>query len=124
MTIILSQIEFGFYRELSVRERLLNMTFNCGQILRRTGNILYACKECLWEIFTNKRPALIENIKKFLQFYCCLCCHYYKRTKSIDDIEINNEKNCIKVNYPEKKKIESKETLNTPIISLENMDEM
>lgn len=101
------------------------MLVNCGQILQRTGNVLYVCKEYLWENFINTRPAFIENIKKFLQFYCCLCCHYYKRKKSIDDVEINNEKPTIDdINYPKKENFENKATVNTPIISLETMDEM
>lgn len=100
------------------------MSLDCVQYFQRIGNVMYACKEYLWENFRNTRPAFIENTKKFLQFYCCLCCHYYKRKKSIDDVEINNVKNRIEINYIEKEQLENKETVNTPIISLDVMDEM
>ena len=104
------------------------MTINCGHLFRRTTNILYACKEYLWENFYNTRPAFIENIKRFLQFYCCLCCHYYKRRKSIDDIESKSEKHYNQDNYPQhdplNESYDVKEPVNTPVISLDIMDEM
>lgn len=100
------------------------MTINCGQFLQRTANVFHACKEYLWEKISSTRPAFIQNIKKFLQFYCCLCYHYYKRRKSIDDVELSNNRNQLKVNCHEIASLEITEPANTPIICLEAIDEM
>lgn len=102
---------------------------------RTISRAFTSTKNYLWENIFNSPPAFVTDIMRFFQDKCCCsgtcrccsccCTRHTKRKKSIENIErIINEKEII-VNNTSLVEFEcEKECVNTPVLSLDIIDEM